>query len=179
MGRAALVCAHIAFTAFQTRAHSPRGGGPPLLLVTVACATSALALSSCSAAWTLAGRVDFCKDTARVFALAWADPLATLATRRSRLIVSTTRDKGAMARVLSVSEAACCSKSRSRGASSSTRARALGTDGAVYDLTLGMTQTCSCPAFRFKRGDAQCKHLAWLKTKVLGVPASHYLAYQR
>ena len=58
-------------------------------------------------------------------------------------------------------------------------ARALGTDGAVYDLMLGMTQTCSCPAFRFKRGDAQCKHLAWLKTKVLGVPASHYLAYQR
>jgi hypothetical protein len=47
-----------------------------------------------------------------------------------------------------------------------------------------MTQTCSCPAFHFKRGDAQCKHLAWLKTKVLGVPAlhypaSHYLAYQR
>ena len=56
-------------------------------------------------------------------------------------------------------------------------ARAHGTDGAIYDSTLGMTQqTCSFPAFRFKRGDAQCKHLAWLKTKVLCVPASHYLA---
>jgi hypothetical protein len=75
--------------------------------------------------------------------------------------------------------ASCSSKSRSRGASSFLNARALGTDGAVYDLALGMTQTCSCPAFRFKRGDAQFKHLAWLKTKVLGVPASHYLAYQR
>jgi hypothetical protein len=34
---------------------------------------------------------------------------------------------------------------------------------------------------RFKRGDTgrdtQFKHLAWLKTKVLGVLAPHYLAY--
>ena len=56
--------------------------------------------------------------------------------------------------------------------------RVLGTKGDVYVVTLGMTQTCLYPAFRFKRDDAQCKHLAWLKTKVLGEPASHYIAYQ-
>jgi hypothetical protein len=39
-----------------------------------------------------------------VLALAWADPLATLETRGSRLIDSTTRDKGTMTRMLSVGE---------------------------------------------------------------------------
>ena len=95
MGRAALVCAHIAFAAFQTRAHSPRGVNPPLLVVTVACATSALALLVFGIIWTLAERIAFRGDTARVLALAWADPLATLETRGSP---SSTRRRATRAR---------------------------------------------------------------------------------
>ena len=89
----------------QTRAHSPRGVGPPLLLVTVACAMSALALSSCTPSpGRSPERVDFRGDTARVRTLAWADPLATLEARGLRNIVLMSRVKGTIVRARSVGE---------------------------------------------------------------------------
>lgn len=49
--------------------------------------------------------------------------------------------------------------------------------GTQYDLVFSDSPSCSCEFFKFKR-EAQCKHLAWLKTKVLGIPAAHYLITQ-
>ena len=54
----------------------------------------------------------------------------------------------------------------------------LGTSGCVYTATLCEYPSCDCPAFITRRGAAQCKHLAWLKLRVFGVPAAHYLAVQ-
>ena len=55
--------------------------------------------------------------------------------------------------------------------------KALGEGGHVYVIRFGPVPSCSCPAFVYKR-TAQCKHLAWFKTKVLGVPPNHYLVTQ-
>lgn len=53
----------------------------------------------------------------------------------------------------------------------------IGNDGTRYAVVFSDSPSCSCDAFTFKR-EAQCKHLAWLKMKVLGIPPAHYLITQ-
>ena len=126
--------------------------------------------------YTLATRVAFRGDPLRVLALLWADTRLFFATRDGPLVVPTARDKETTTTALLQEMEILLLSVAVNG--DSLDVRVLGTKGDVYVVTLGMTQTCLYPAFRFKRDDAQCKHLAWLKTKVLGEPASHYIAYQ-
>ena len=151
----------------------------PQLLVTIACVTSALALLVLGIIWTLAPPVAFRGNPLRVLALPSADPLATLETRGSRLIDSTTRDKKTITRGLKDGKRIMLLDIAVAGGVL-LDARTLGTTGNVYTLSLGATQSCNCQAFIKKDATAvvQCKHLAWLKTEVLGVPANHYLVYQ-
>lgn len=60
-------------------------------------------------------------------------------------------------------------------------ATVLGETGNVYEIVFSARPWCSCPNFASRQGDTgptYCKHIAWLKLKVMGVPANHYLASQ-
>ena len=118
--------------------------------------------------YTLATRVAFRGDPLRVLALLWADTRLFFATRDGPLVVPTARDKETtMTALLQEMEILLLSVAVN---GDSLDVRVLGTKGDVYVVTLGASQMCSCPAFRFKLDDAQCKHLAWLRRRCSACP---------
>ena len=55
----------------------------------------------------------------------------------------------------------------------------LGEQGRIYTVVFSTTPSCSCPAFIYKKADCvQCKHLAWVKLRLMSMPANHYFATQ-
>jgi hypothetical protein len=126
--------------------------------------------------YLLARRVAFRGAPIRLLRGLLTDPYAALETRAAPLVVPSTADYATLVRalgterILLLSAALLCD-----GVG---EFKLLGETGAVYTVWIGAQAKCSCPAFFYSRNARQCKHLGYVKVKVLGVPASHYLATQ-
>ena len=120
-------------------------------------------------------RIAFRRDTLQLLLTVLRAPRDAFEVRGAPLVTASDADCATMTRALSTGRIMLLSFVLADGGAD---VRALGESGHVYSISLRSAPTCSCPAFVFKR-DAQCKHLAWLKTKVLGAPPDHYIVYQR
>ena len=127
-----------------------------------------------AAAYVAAARVAYRGNALRLLRAVLAGPRCALERRGAPLVIPTAADFATVTRALSTGRIMLLSLTHDGDGAA---VKALGENGSVYQLTLGATTSCSCPAYVFKR-TAQCKHLAWLKIKVLDAPPNHYLVYQ-
>lgn len=133
---------------------------------------AAIAFAHC---FRLAARVAFRGDALKLLLTMLRAPRDALEVRGAPLAAPSDADCATMTRALATGRIMLLSFVVTDGGAD---VRALGESGHVYSIVLRAAPTCSCPAFAYRR-DAQCKHLAWLKTKVLGAPPDHYIVYQR
>lgn len=137
--------------------------------------TDALAVVALTAyAVNLLASVAYRRDLLTLLLSAIRSPLAVFEARAAPFYTAGDADYAAITRALGTGRIMLLSCD---SAADGVSVKALGECGAVYELRFGRVPACSCPAFMFKR-TAQCKHLAWFKTKVLGVPPNHYLVTQ-
>ena len=142
-----------------------------MYLIFAAIAAVAIALAW---AYSFAARLAFRGDALRVLRAALKSPSLFFHERAAAFVKPTEADYAIIVRALSTDRIMLLSFEKREGGAD---VKALGIDGTLYELALAEIPSCSCPAFKFKR-TSQCKHLAWLKTKVMGIPPNHYLASQ-
>lgn len=145
------------------------------IIATLVAALAASLVASFAFCLARAARVAFRRDALKLLLTALRAPRDAFEARGAPLVKPTDADCATMTRALGTGRIMLLSFVVVDGGAD---VRALGESGHVYSIALRAAPTCSCPAFVFKR-DAQCKHLAWLKTKVLGAPPDHYIVYQR